>query len=182
MSKRGKLFLGLAVLALLMAFPLSMAFAQEETPEEHTLTANGYGLAIAGGRGSMDIHAHGASVIWIRGADTLEIEGDGEREDLDEGTVKLTDWEGEIHVEGERFIVRMVGGKLDFTATGRGRAFLQGYGTFQVDDRQGRWTWRGVHIPRRPLPPMVRERLQKLRERFGIGPGRFIPAPEKGPQ
>jgi len=185
MSKKSKLFLvlGLTVLALLIALPVGVALAQEEEPsqEEHTLTANGYGLAIVGGWGSVDIHAHGASVIWIRGADTLEITGDGEREDTDEGVVKLTDWTGEIHAEGERFIVRMVGGKLDFTATGRGRAFLQGYGTFQVDDHEGRWTWRGVHIPRRPLPPMVRERLKGLRERLGP---RFMPppAPDTGSQ
>lgn len=183
MSKRSKLFLGLAVLALLVAFPVSIVFAQEETPpEEHLLTANGYGLAIVGGWGSVDIHAHGASVIWIRGADTLEITGDGEREDMDDGVVKLTDWTGEIHAEGERLIVRMVGGKLDFTASGRGRAFLQGYGTFQADDHEGRWAWRGVHIPRRPVRPMVRGRLKELRERFGIRPGWFVPAPDMGPQ
>lgn len=185
MSKRSKLFLGLAVLALLVAFPLSAAFAQEETPPpEHTLTADGYGLAIFGGRGTVDIHAHGASVIWIRGADTLEISGDGEREDTDDGVVKLTDWEGEIHAEGERLVVRMVGGKLDFTATGRGRAFLQGYGTFQVDDHEGRWSWRGVHIPRRPPQRLIRERVRQLRERFGPRPGGpgFMPAPDTGTQ
>lgn len=186
MSKRSKLFLGLALLVLLVAFPLSVALAQEETPppEEHTLTANGYGLATFGGEGSMDIHAHGASVIWIRGADTLEITGDGEREDTDDGVVKLTDWEGEIHAEGERFVVRMVGGKLDFTATGKGRAFLQGYGTFQVGDHDGRWSWQGVHIPRRPRRPVIRERLQGLRGRSGLRPGGpgSVPAPDVGPR
>lgn len=186
MSKRSKLFLGLTVLALLAAFPLNVAFAQEEEPppEEHILTANGYGLAIFGGWGSADIHAHGASVIWIKGAATLEITGDGQREDLDDGGVKLTDWEGEIHVEGERFGVNMVGGKLDFTATGKGRAFLQGYGTFQVDDHEGRWSFRGVNIPPRPPQPLPRERLRGRPEQPGPRPEAPgpAPAPDTGPR
>jgi len=153
MSKGQRLLLWAGLLALLLASPISVALAQEEAepPQEHTLTADGYGLALIGGWGSVDIHAHGGSIIWIANADTLDISGDGGREEMDGGVVKLTNWDGEIHVAGQRFSVRMVGGQLDFSATGRGRAFLQGYGTFQIDDHEGRWAWRGVHIPRRPL-------------------------------
>ena len=152
MSKGHKVMLWTGLLALLLTFPVSVALAQEgtEPPLEQTLMANGYGLAQIGGWGSVDIHAHGGSIIWIANADTLEISGDGGREEIDGGVVKLTNWAGEIHATGQRFAVRLVGGQLDFSATGRGRAFLLGYGTFQIDDHQGRWTWRGVHIPRRP--------------------------------
>ena len=169
MSKGRRLMLWAGLLALLLLTPFSVALAQEgtelaqegtELAREHTLTANGYGLAQIGGWGSVDIHAHGGSIIWIANADTLEITGDGGREEMDGGVVKLTDWDGEIHVTGERFSVRMVGGQLDFSATGRGRAFMLGHGTFQIDDHQGRWTWKGVHIPRRPpyRPPVNGDR------------------------
>jgi len=159
MSRRGKLLLALAVVAVLPILPASVTLAQEETesPAEHTLAANGYGWAQVGGWMTVDIQAHGASIIWIVGGDTLEITGEGQREDSNGGVVRLTDWEGEIHVTGRRVGVRMVGGHLDFTATGSGRAFLQGYGTFHIDDHVGRWTWRGVRLPRRPLSPAERE-------------------------
>ena len=174
MSTSHKLLGGLALLALVSALPLSVAFAQEEEepPTEHTLTAEGYGLAEFGGWGVVEIHAHGASIIWINGADTLEITGDGEREDADDGVVKLTDWEGEIHIEGEKFGVRMVGGKLDFSAVGKGRAFLQGYGSFQLDDHEGRWSRKGVSIPRRPQrrPPAAQRPQQGQ-------PGNPVPRP-----
>jgi hypothetical protein len=157
MSGRHKLFLGLTVAALLLVWPVSVALAQEgtESPAEHTLTASGYGRAQLLGWESVDIHAHGASIIWVSGGDTLEISGDGEREDMDDGLVRLTDWEGEIHVAGARVGVRMAGGHLDFAATGRGRVLLQGHGTFQIDDHEGRWTWPGLRIPRRRQLPAL---------------------------
>jgi len=165
-----KCMLGLAVGLLLAALPVGAVLAQDEDvpPAEqiHTLSAYGYGSASFGGNGTVDISAHGASVIWISGAETINITGDGEREDLDDerGTVKLVDWEGEIHVEGDRFGVRMVGGKLDFVAEGRGVAYLQGYGTFQFDEHEGKWRWEGVSIPRRPVRRVVEQRLRQKQQ------------------
>jgi len=195
MSKGHKLMLWAGLLVVLLATPLNVALAQETTElaqedteraqnttepaQEHTLTANGYGLAQIGGWGSVDIHAHGGSIIWIANADTLEISGDGGREEMDGGAVKLTNWDGDIHAAGERFSVRLVGGELDFSATGRGRAYLQGCGTFQLDDHQGHWAWQGMHIPRRPAhrPPGQGER-----EGQALPPGDVSPeaAPDTG--
>jgi hypothetical protein len=171
MSRRHRLLLGMGMMALLVVFAAGTALADEQTDTlpDHTLTAEGYGLVQFHGRGTVDISGQGASVVWVANGDTLEITGDGRREDLDGGVVKLVDWEGDIHVEGERFGVRMAGGHLQFTVLGRGRAFLQGQGTFQVDDHEGRWTWRGVHIPRRLLRPAVRERSRDLRDRSAPG-------------
>jgi hypothetical protein len=180
MSKGHRLMLWAGLLALLLAMPLGVAMAQEtsepETEQEHTLVADGYGLAQVGGWGRVDIRAHGGSVIWIVNAETLEITGDGGREETDSGVVKLTNWVGEIHASGKRFAVRLVGGQLDFTATGRGRAYLQGYGTFQLDEHEGRWRWRGMHIPRRPpfLPP-------GLGDGEGLAPPPGDPVPELAP-
>ena len=59
MSRKHRVVLGLTLLALLSVLSIGATAAQGESepPEEHTLAAEGYGLALFGGWGSVDVHA-----------------------------------------------------------------------------------------------------------------------------
>jgi hypothetical protein len=141
------------MLALVTVMALSSgAVAWADTVKgEGTITAHGTGVASLQGSGYIDISGHGVGTVWIAGADELNVEGEGYRHDFERG-VLLVGWEGQIHAAGERLIVRMVGGLIDFTATGRGVVFLKGEGWYRLGDREGRWFPRGQELRLDPPP------------------------------
>ena len=113
-----------------------------------TLTAQGDGIAILGGRGVVD--ASGNGILWVkdRGGDaTIEITGYGQMKVYDDGWVQYAGFHGTAHIEGSRIIVVLSGVDVDLTAEGRGRVRLWGHGTYQIGDRSGEWnTGRGAHL------------------------------------
>ncbi len=135
---------GLIVLVLVMVMALTAsAVALADTVEgEGTIVAHGAGMAALRGNGVVNIRGHGVGTVWIAGADQLEVAGNGYRHEFERG-VLLVGWDGRIHAEGERLNVRMVGGMIDFEATGRGVVVLKGDGWYRLGDREGRWHPRG---------------------------------------
>jgi len=43
-------------------------------------------------------------------------------------------------------VVRMLGGKIEFTAEGTGTAFLRGRGIHTINGHPGSWSLKGVHL------------------------------------
>lgn len=105
-----------------------------------TLAAEGDGIAILGGRGSVD--ASGNGLLWINdraGDASIEVTGYGEKEVFPDGWIQYAGFHGEAHVEGSRIIVVLAGVDVELHAQGRGRAILWGHGTYEINDVAGRW-------------------------------------------
>jgi len=150
------------VLVMVMVLATSVVAWADTVEGEGTIVAHGVGIAMVRGDGRIDIRGHGVGVVWIAGAERLDVSGEGYRHDLERG-VLLVGWKGEIHAAGEKMTVRMVGGLIDFKATGRGFVFLKGEGWYRIGDQEGRWPPRGQRFrlgtppeappPQAPSPP-----------------------------
>ncbi|NOZ29461.1 MAG: hypothetical protein GXP39_15610 [Chloroflexi bacterium] len=154
-----KVIVMLALIAMMALASGAVALADTGEGEgatvegEGTIIAHGVGVAVIRGDGVVDIRGHGGGTVWISGAEVLDVSGQGYRHEFERG-VLLVGWEGQIHVEGERIIVRMVGGVIDFKATGRGMVFLKGEGWYKLGDREDRWRPHGQRLRLGPpLPP-----------------------------
>jgi hypothetical protein len=140
----------LILLSLLLIPSLGIATAAEAEgtvgPGRGELSAKGVGYAELHGEGEVDIVGQGAAVFWIKGADTLRAQGQGRRWELPDGTVILAGWRGHIHVEGQELAIRMLGGIIQFSAEGKGWAFLKGRGHYRLDGQSGQWTREGIRV------------------------------------
>jgi hypothetical protein len=97
--------------------------------------------------GKVDIVGHGVGMVYIRGAEKIEASGHGNRVNRADGVVVFYGYEGEIHVAGENMVVRMVGQKIEFTAEGKGKAWLRGRGTYETGHGStGDWTPNGLKV------------------------------------
>ena len=110
------------------------------------LHAEGSGFAKLQMTGHVKINGQGVGVVYIYGAEEIHAEGSGRRSNLHGGGVVFRGYEGTIHVVGERMVVRMIGGKIDFTAHGKGRAVLRGRGTYETRSGSGDWQPDGLDI------------------------------------
>lgn len=64
-----------------------------------------------------------------------------------EGTGTLVfGWSGQFYARGGEMVVRVLGGKIEFTAEGTGTAFLCGCGVYIIDHHPGRWSLEGVRF------------------------------------
>ncbi|MDY6908325.1 MAG: hypothetical protein SV910_08910 [Chloroflexota bacterium] len=154
MKKMLSLLLVAAVLATSLGCA-SVAYAEEAGADGYQggggtgiLTAQGDGIAILGGRGTVDVAGNG--ILWVRdigGGATIEVTGYGQKEEFNDGWVQYAGFHGDAHVEGARVVVVIAGVDIDMEAQGRGRFILWGHGTYDVGGRSGEWnTGRGVHM------------------------------------
>lgn len=138
MKKRSVIVLAaLLVLALL----LTSTVRAEEIGGRGTISARGAGLAILRGTGEVDIEGHGVGVVWVKDAETLEASGEGYRWEIPEtrATVFLG-WAGSIYASGHEMTVWMAGGLIEFTASGTGKVYLRGRGTYVLNGDEGAWS------------------------------------------
>jgi hypothetical protein len=110
------------------------------------LHAEGSGTATLRMSGQIEIKGHGVGVVYIYGAENIQAEGKGRREDLSGGGFVFKGYSGTIIVTGGRMNIKMVGGKIDFTAHGQGVAHLRGRGYYETANLHGDWNNRGVEI------------------------------------
>jgi hypothetical protein len=126
-----------AVLALLLTSTVSA----EEISGTGTISARGAGLAILRGTGEVEIEGQGVGMVWVKGAETLEASGEGYRWEVPETGAKVfLGWSGSIHASGHEMTVWMVGGLIEFTASGTGKVYLRGRGTYVLNGHEGAWS------------------------------------------
>ncbi len=140
-----RVFIILLLVLGLGALVVPVAAAQE--PEEHaphTLIADGDGLAMLFGKGTIDLNGNG--ILWVKAEEeaTVEVAGYGQKEVFPDGWQQYAGFHGTAHIEGRRLRVIIAGVDVHLDATGRGRAFLWGHGTHQQGDESGTWSTNGL--------------------------------------
>ena len=137
MKKRSMIVLAaLLVLALLLTSTVSA----EEISGTGTIWAKGAGLAILRGTGEVDIQGHGVGIVWVKDAETIEASGEGYRWEVPEtGATVFLGWSGAIYASGHEMTVWMAGGLIEFTASGTGKVYLRGRGTYVLNGHAGAW-------------------------------------------
>ena len=132
----------IVLLAVLVAvsLPLASVASADELNGTGTIRAKGAGLAIVRGDGEVDIEARGVGLVWIKDAETLEASGHGHRWEAPGGATVLWGWSGTIYASGQQITVWMTGGLIEFTASGTGRVYLRGHGTYEINGQEGLWS------------------------------------------
>jgi len=148
--KKQALRTGLFVMVLLLALP-SLSFAQESVQGTGTLHAEGKGTVTIQARpGTVDISGSGVlTLVDLAGDAAIQVTGSGTRSTEMQGkhtVIRYRGFNGQAHIEGSHYIVRVRGRHLVVDARGTGRALLQGQGTYEVNGTQGNWTINGVAI------------------------------------
>jgi hypothetical protein len=130
----------IVVLLLALALPLAATASAEEIAGTGTITAKGAGLAIIRGTGNVDIEGHGVGIVWVKDAERLEASGEGYRWEVPEtGATVFLGWSGSIHASGHDMTIWMAGGLIEFTASGTGKVYLRGRGTYELNGHAGAW-------------------------------------------
>lgn len=139
----------LAVVALVasLGFATVASASATESPAKAairgvgSLSAQGDGIAILAGRGTVDITGNG--VLWVKdksGNATIEVTGYGEKEEFNDGWVQYSGFHGTAHIEGRRIGVVLAGVDIDLSAEGRGLAVLWGHGTCEKNGETYEWS------------------------------------------
>lgn len=110
------------------------------------LSAKGSGTATLRMSGQVDIIGNGVGAVYIYGAEEINAAGQGKRADLNGGDVVFKGYSGTITVTGEKMVVKMVGTKIEFKATGVGSVHLRGRGYYETENLRGDWNNRGLDI------------------------------------
>jgi hypothetical protein len=130
----------LMVLLLTLTLPLASTASADQFSGTGTIWAQGAGLAFLRGSGEVEIQGHGVGIVWVKDAETLEAAGEGHRWEIAAtGATVFSGWSGTIHVSGHNVTVWMAGGLIEFTASGTGKVYLQGHGSYEIDGHQGTW-------------------------------------------
>jgi hypothetical protein len=138
MKQNLKLFTVLS-LVLLLSLTLVGVASADVVQGKGWLHAEGAGVAVLRMSGDIEINGHGIGVVYIYGADEIEATGRGDRHDRPGGGVFFRGYRGTITANGEEMIVKMIGGKIDFTAQGEGTVFLRGRGHYETGHASGDW-------------------------------------------
>jgi hypothetical protein len=93
--------------------------------------------------GEISLSGESAEAILVRKAKTLQVNGKGNRRELQDGTL-FWGWKGEIKASGTDLTVQIRGGKVRFTANGTGRMFVQGKGNYKVNGDEEAWQVQGT--------------------------------------
>lgn len=112
-----------------------------ELREPHTLEARGRGNVALAGRLKMTGIAYGHSLTIVDHAGDAEIRVSA-RDHVrnDDGSITYRGLNGEFAISGSQIVVKFHRVGIHFEATGNGRAELDGYGWFKLDDgRPHRW-------------------------------------------
>ena len=130
------------VAATLVVVPVVSA---EEVRGKGSLTAEGDGIAILRGRGTVNLSGNGT--LWIMdaaGDAEIEVTGRGEKKEFPDGWIQYAGFHGTAHVEGSRIAVILAGVDIDLTAEGRGIVRLWGHGSYQSSNGDGEWKATGL--------------------------------------
>ena len=114
---------------------------QGNTDGRGTLTAEGDGIAILGGRGIVDITGNG--ILWIKdmqGGAIIRVTGYGEKTEFADGWIQYAGFNGTAHIEGTRIIVGLAGVDVELFAEGHGRVRLWGHGSYQINGLTDKWS------------------------------------------
>ena len=125
-------------IALLMCLFVSLAWASN--PDVHTFEANlSRGFIRYWGNG--DVHVEGKGTLTIKNLSVVDsdVKGTlGEQKKIADGVV-YTHFEGSCDVKGRGAHVEIRGWNLKIKATGQGKAWIKGEGTWKFDDQSGEW-------------------------------------------
>ncbi len=127
-----------------LCLPLASAVSAEEISGTGTIWAKGAGVAVLRGDGEITIRAHGVGMVWIKDANTLEASGRGHKwESSGSNATVFWGWSGTIRASGDSITVWLVGGIIEFTATGTGKVYLRGRGSYEAHGQEGQWSQDG---------------------------------------
>jgi hypothetical protein len=131
----------LLALLLVLTLPLASSASAEGFSGTGTIWAQGAGIAFLRGSGEVEIQGHGVGIVWVKDAETLEARGEGHRWEIAAtGATVFSGWSGTIYLSGHNVTVWMAGGLIEFTASGTGKVYLQGHGSYEINGHQGAWS------------------------------------------
>ena len=133
------MLLALMLAVFATAFTAQVVHAQSGGGEG-VLTAEGDG--IVGVRGNGEISITGNGVLWIidhEGDAEIEVSGEGRKQELANGRTRYVGFEGEALVSGSRVSVALSGYDITLEASGTGRFWLRGEGSFSTGVIEGEW-------------------------------------------
>ena len=147
-SKMNRSSIIAAALLITLVLSTTPTATAEELGGRGSIWAEGIGLAILRGSGEVQIQGHGAGLVWVKDAESIEASGEGHKWEIPEtkATV-LAGWSGTIRISGHNMTIWMVGGVIEFTASGAGRVYLRGRGTYEINGCQGVWSGAGETLP-----------------------------------
>ncbi len=137
MKRRSIVVVGIVIALVLL---MTSTASAEEFSGTGTLSARGAGLAILRGSGEVQIDGHGVGIVWVKSGETLEASGEGYRWEIPEtGATVFLGWTGSINASGHEMTVWMAGGLIEFTASGTGKVYLRGRGSYELNGQEGEW-------------------------------------------
>lgn len=110
------------------------------------LYAKGSGLAKLHMSGQIEIIGHGVGTVYIKGAEKIEAAGKGKRVDRPGGGVYFYGYRGKITATGDDMTIKIVSKKIEFTARGKGTAWLRGRGHYETGGGSGDWAPNGFQL------------------------------------
>lgn len=96
--------------------------------------------------GNAHVFLEGRGTLTIRNLSYMNIKNDGkwgEEKSLADG-IEYTHFEGKVEIIGRGIHVELRGWDLSLKARGQGAAWLQGEGTYTLDDEKGEWDKRAT--------------------------------------
>ena len=127
--KKSMLILVAVVLAASLGF--AAVASAEEVEGTGTLEAHGDGLAALHGTGWMRVSGNG--VLWVKGAENVNIEGQGHKKVFPDGWTEYVGFHGVARIGGRDMSVILAGEEIDLYAIGSGRAILWGEGRYRIN-------------------------------------------------
>jgi hypothetical protein len=119
--------------------PVSASSGKKMIEGSGKLSAAGVGVAILQGDGEITISGKGIGVIWIKGAEKILAQGDGQKYEYKNGILYIG-WKGTVYASGSAMNIHIEGGFIKFTAEGEGSALLKGKGVYHINEYSGLWT------------------------------------------
>src|SRR4030043_2094268 len=140
--------LSLALLAIIVVASLGFApaaYADDASTDASAngvgkLTAQGDGIAILVGKGTVELS--GSGTLWVKdaaGNARIEVTGYGVKKELPDGWIQYSGLHGTASIKGSNIRVVIAGVSIDLTARGRGGAILWGHGTYEMNGKSGQW-------------------------------------------
>jgi hypothetical protein len=157
--------LSLALTAIILVASLALvpvAYAQDEGTDASAnakargvgkLEAQGDGIAMLNGKGSVDLTGNGT--LWIKdnaGDAKIDVNGYGTKKEFPDGWIQYSGMHGTASVKGTGIRIVMSGVDISLTAKGRGGVILWGHGTYNVNGLSGQWDANNIAKPLRLAP------------------------------
>ncbi len=118
------------------------------------LTASGDGKATMSGDMEAKINARGGilTITDYDGNAEVEVTGYGTKEDIGDGVVRYSGFDGTADISGSSVTVVILGDDIELTVEGTGSVILRGYGTYNVEKN-------GKHISSNDWAPEEQTKL-----------------------